>query len=197
MANNANNVSGFEVYRHRSGKAVTTIERPLNATHAAMHAGSFVKQDTGAFTWIKAVAGDSISSLAVGFRFNDASGKEVQSDFIDANVAGFVTMIDDPANCEYIGILSKAVIANATTLNFDIINGTDTAAKSLQTIDGGTTTTPATTTLQLRGVRYLKKQGDDNALGDDVTADLARLIVRINKVQSDQALGTVTAVGAP
>jgi len=193
MANNANNVSGFEVYRHRSGKAVTTIERPLNATHAAMHAGSFVKQDAAALTWIKAVAGDALSGLAVGFRFNDASGKEVQSDFIAANVAGFVTMVDDPGNCEYVGILTAAIGANAETLNFDIVNGTDTAAKSLQTIDAATA---ATTTAQLRGVRYLKKQGDDNALGDDITLTLSRLVVRINENQSDPALGTVTALGA-
>lgn len=194
MSNNANNTTGFEVYRHRSGKAVTTIERPLNAVHAAIHAGSWMTQDAGLLTWIKATAGVAISGFAVGFRFDDADGKEVQKDFIPANTAGFVTMVDDPANCEYFGKLDDAISVDAETLNFDILNGTDTEFLSLQQIDASTA---LAATGQLRGVRYLKPLPSDSALGDDTTLAGSRLIVRINENQSEPALGTIVAVGTP
>jgi hypothetical protein len=199
MSNNANNTTGFEVYRHRSGKAVTTIERPLSATAPALHAGSWMRQAAGLLEWTKALAGETIGGFAVGFRYPDANGKEIEKDFVPANQAdAFVTMVDDPANCEYFGRLDDDIAVDAETLNFDILNGTDTSQLSLQQIDASTA---LAATGQLRGVRYLKQQGSgfagDNALGDDITAAFARLVVRINENQSEPALGTIVAVGTP
>lgn len=199
MSNNANNVTGFEVYRHRSGRPVTHIERDWLSSAPACHSGSWAKQGATTKVWTKAVAGDALSALIKSFRYVDATGVEIESDFIPANTSGAKVVInDDPANCEYFARLNAAIGADAITLNFDILDGVDTTALSLQEINAATA---ATTTAQLRGIRYLKAQSTDlgstdNALGDDITAAKARLVVRINENQSEPALGTVTALGA-
>lgn len=207
MANT--DLKGFAPYRHQSGRPVTTRDVLCKAAglSANTHAGSFVKQLANLDEWDIASAGNAIDSLCVGFKYPDpVTGVEIRSTYLPSTVSYthtgarpalgvYMTIVDDAFNCEFIGQLSGALVAPTTaeTLNFDVVQtATDTASTSGQEIDS---TTAATTTAQLRGIRYHKPIGEDNARGDDTTAAHAKLIVRINESESDPSQ-TATAVGA-
>ncbi len=201
------NVPGFAVYRHRSGRAITTREVLVLHTGVAIHKGSFVKQSANTDEWTICAAGDAIDSLALGFRYRDSNNREVQSDWLPASITHtaytearpadgiYMKIVDDAFNVDFVGQLNAALTAPVTaeTLNFDIVQtNSETAAASGQEIAASTA---ATTSAQLRGVRYFKPFPEDAALADDLTLTHARLVVRINESESDPAQ-TTTAVGA-